>query len=362
MSVYKKYIAGLLALTAVLMLACAAAVFYIDPSFHYHMPFEGVTPVYSNERYQNAGIIRNEDYDTIILGSSVTANFRPSQFNELFGGKTVKLTFPGGCFQDFDTALSLVYKTHSIKRVFWSIDPKILMTPYNEAPIALPEYLYNDNPFDDVKYLVNKDVLLAQCGECLFAAADGEFTSLDDAFTWDHKYEFSHDHALWSYVRPEWSETVQDPGAYDDIVTRNLESVISTVKAHPETEFYLFVPPYSMLFWDHVTRDGSYEAVLSLFDRLITELTPLENVRYYCFAIDEEIVFDLNNYTDEVHYNGQVNRHMAKVMASEPGLTEDDRAAMHELFRKTIETYDFDSLFPVIMRDNPPRHRKVTSF
>lgn len=356
---YKKYLAGLLAAVLVLLTLCGAVVFYIDPSFQYHAPgARGLNAVYLNERYQNAGLAKNLDYDTVILGSSVTANFRPSQFNELFDAKTVKLTFPGGCFSDFETALNLCFDTHDVKRVFWSIDPKILMTDYDAEPTPLPTYLYNDNPFDDVKYLFNKDVLLEQCGESVLATLAGEEQTLDDAFTWDWKYEFSHEHALWSYIRPNWTDTPEPADAYDAQIDRNLDCVLGFVKAHPDTEFYLMTPPYSMLYWDRVLRDGSYTAVLALYDRLMTELPQYENVHYYCFAVDE-VTIPLGNYTDEVHFSGEISRYLAEYMAQNDGMTEAEIPAMHAFFRDLVENYDFDSMFPESVRDNPRRVRTL---
>ena len=355
---YKKYLAGLLAVFFVLLSLCGGLVAFLDPSFQYHLPIGNVKAVYLNERYQNAGLARNLDYDTVILGSSVTANFRPSQFEQLFGGKTVKLTFPGGCFSDFETALNLCYRTHEVRRVFWSLDPKILMSDYDNEPTPLPEYLYNENPFDDVKYLFNKDVLLEQCGESVLATLSGTETPLDDAFTWDKKYEFSHEHALWSYVRPDWTETPDAADAYDAQIDRNLDCVLRFVKAHPETEFYLFTPPYSMLYWDRVLRDGSYTAVLALYDRLLSELPQYDNVKYYCFAMDQ-VTIPLGNYTDEVHYSGEISRYLAETMASSDGMTEADRPAMHAFFRSLAEDYDFDSMFPESVREHPRRVRTL---
>ena len=356
---YKKYLAGLLACVLLLLTLCGAAVFYLDPAFQYHAPgSRGIHAVYSNERYQNAGFAKNLEYDTVILGSSVTANFRPSQFNELFDAKTVKLTFPGGCFQDFETALDLCFAEQDVKRVFWSIDPKLLMSDYDNEPTPLPEYLYNKNPLDDVKYLLNKDVLLEQCGESVLATFSGEEQALDDAFTWDWKYEFSHEHALWSYIRPDWNQTPEDADAYDKQIDRNLECVLGFVESHPETEFYLFPPPYSMLYWDRILRDGSYTAVLALYDRLMTELPQYDNVHYYCFAVDE-VTIPLGNYTDEVHYSGEISRYLAETMAGSDGMTAADIPSMHAFFRDLVENYDFDSMFPQSVRDNPRRVRTL---
>ena len=232
------------------------------------------------------------------------------------------------------------------------------MSDYGDEPTPLPTYLYNRNPFDDVKYLFNKDVLLEQCGESVLATLSGEEQPLDDAFTWDWKYEFSHEHSLWSYVRPDWNDNPEPADAYDAQIDRNLECILRFVKAHPDTEFYLFTPPYSMLYWDRVLRDGSYAAVLALYDRLMTELPQYNNIHYYCFAVDE-VTIPLGNYTDEVHFSGEISRYLAQYMAEHGGMTEAEIPAMHTFFRNLVENYDFDSMFPESVRENPRRVRTL---
>ena len=98
---YKQYALRLISASVGLLLVCAATVFLLDPAFQYHLPFAGIEATYTNERYQNAGLIKNEDYDSICIGSSVTSNFRASWFDERFGGKTLKVSYPGGTFSDF---------------------------------------------------------------------------------------------------------------------------------------------------------------------------------------------------------------------------------------------------------------------
>ena len=52
--------------------------------------------------------------------------------------------------------------------------------------IELPEYLYNDNPFDDVKYLVNKDVLFDNAYNVIRFTKSGQTTtSFDDYYNWN---------------------------------------------------------------------------------------------------------------------------------------------------------------------------------
>ena len=52
----------------------------VDPFFHYHKPLASIQYQITNERYQNDGIIKHFDYDAIITGTSMTENFKTSEF------------------------------------------------------------------------------------------------------------------------------------------------------------------------------------------------------------------------------------------------------------------------------------------
>ena len=55
-------------------------------STHFLPPIDNTTQVYSN-----AGIVRNYAYDSAIVGTSVTENFRPSYLEERLGGRAARL-------------------------------------------------------------------------------------------------------------------------------------------------------------------------------------------------------------------------------------------------------------------------------
>ena len=65
---YKKYVLRLIGVVIGLLILCAGTVFVLDPAFQYHLPFAGIEATYTNERYQNAGLIKNQDYDSICIG------------------------------------------------------------------------------------------------------------------------------------------------------------------------------------------------------------------------------------------------------------------------------------------------------
>ena len=84
---WKRFFASTFSMIAILLLGAAGLVIWIDPFFHYHAPFDGISYVLEDERYQNDGIARHFDYELLIIGTSMCENFRTSQAEELFGMK-----------------------------------------------------------------------------------------------------------------------------------------------------------------------------------------------------------------------------------------------------------------------------------
>ena len=56
------------------------AVVLVDPFEVYHKATAFIPPITnSTQSYSNAGIAKSYDYDSVIIGSSMTENFTPSQ-------------------------------------------------------------------------------------------------------------------------------------------------------------------------------------------------------------------------------------------------------------------------------------------
>ncbi len=63
---------GAFAAAAVALIA--ALVVYVDPFFHYHAPLKGFPYLVDNQLSQNPGMAAHMEYDSVILGSSMTVN------------------------------------------------------------------------------------------------------------------------------------------------------------------------------------------------------------------------------------------------------------------------------------------------
>ena len=75
---YRRWVCGLLAGVLAMLALCAAVVYVVDPCLYYRIP-DRWQPVFFSERYQMAGLARNVEADTVLMGTSMAANYRSSQ-------------------------------------------------------------------------------------------------------------------------------------------------------------------------------------------------------------------------------------------------------------------------------------------
>lgn len=302
----------------VLLLLAAAAVVIFDPFYHYHGPVLGLKAVVTKSEYQCIGTIRNFDYDSVLCGSSTAENYNNHWFDEGFGARTVKAIKSSGTTADLKYYLDEAFLTHEIKHVFYSLDLFALEgdPEANFVNASMPLYLFDHNPFNDVKYVWNKDVLFEDVPYLLamnFAGGYDEGTSYN---WWQYKI-FSAEETLSHYDRSAEVLSVVGKEEYQPRVDGNLELIAEMAEAHPETEFYFFLPPYSLLWWDSVNRSGQLNEYLYARKQVMERLIAYENVKVYDFQSEDEIILDLDNYMDPVHFSADVNHFMAQEAAKE---------------------------------------------
>lgn len=343
----KRFVLLTLGVAAAVLALCAALVVWADPCFYYQWP-GNLPPVFFNERYQNAGMAKNVAADTVVMGTSMTANYRVSQVEAAFGGSAVKLTFPDGYLSEFDRAMDVVFRYHHPERVLFGLDINVLTRDESKKTDAMPSYLYDRNPLNDVKYLLNKDTLYyslyrVKCSQW------GTTETVDEAYTWDGDVYWSKATALAGYQRPEASGGTLPADAYLDNARANTEVVLSWAKAHPETEFCVFFPPYSMLYWDKMQRTGATDAVFAALEDTIGRLGQAENVRVFFFPAQADIVTNLDNYGDYIHHSGAVCTTLLGELAAgayelDPADAENVRQVLSQ-WRDFVVHYDYEAIW-----------------
>lgn len=320
----------------------------LDPFFHFHSPRENFSYPLNNQRYQNDGIVRHFDYDALITGTSMTENFKTSEFDALFGAKTVKVSFSGGTFPELISNLEQALEHNpGLKTVLFCIDEWFLSSGRDliEADGDYPTYLYDDNPFNDVEYLLNREIFWGNTLQVMAHTKKGlPTTSFDEYGSWVYPYDAEV--VLSNYNRPEQSDPVPLTDANVTLLTDTLEqSFVKFAREHPDITFIVYFPPYSILTWDQGIRLGQFPGNIELY-RLASEiLLQEENIQLFSFQNDFETVTDLNNYRDIVHHSNDINSLLLQRFRSgEYRLTKDTYQQHWQEVEDFYRNFDYEAL------------------
>lgn len=315
-------------LCASVFLYAGAFVWYVDPFFHYHAPrTDRFFYPLDNERSMNDGILRHFDYDAIITGTSLAACFKTSELDALFGVHSVKIPASGASYFEINRLINTGLETHpEMKLVVRSIDRHLLLYGAEELRDDLgeyPDYLYDRNPFNDYQYLFNADVLFTRCLNMALDAARPGFvpgmTSFDDYSNTMAEYKGAFGLPNIENMFHFDLDAVGEPihlSEYDrQAVTRKIqENVVATAEAHPDVTFYCFFPPVSLGYWrDRIALGDIYAQIEA--EQLASELMlQCPNIRLFDFTGRTDIISDVNQYRDLMHYGEWINSLMLKWM------------------------------------------------
>lgn len=345
----KKWVLSTVSFILILFLLTATVIVWVDPFFHYHAPLESFPYLVDNQLSQNPGMAKHMEYDSVILGSSMTVNFNTNWFRELMDLNTVKLSYSGAYPKDQANIMDIIFESgHDVQAVFLGIDVVTYTGGVEETKYPIPEYLYDESYLNDVQYLFNKDVLL---NYVLRPLADPDKTDLATVYQswWTDEY-YNIQWVMHNYVPPEPVGEETGREAYIESTDRNLRANLCPyIEQNPDTTFYLFFPPYSILYWNDVMQENHLEATMEQYRYIADTVLAYDNVRVFYFPDQERIVTDLNNYADYTHYHRDINRFMTECFADGVCEVESREEVMQALerTRDMTERFDFEALFSV---------------
>ena len=317
----KRWLGGFLGIFLAGLAGCMALVIWVDPFFQYHKPLAWFPYLVDNQVNQNPGLAKHMDYDGILIGSSMTASFNTDWFEELMGMKTQKLSYNGSYPKDLSNIMQLVFdaKGDQVKAVYMAVDQSTFSADPEETKFPVPDYLYDDNVFNDVPYLLNNDVLLDYILRRLEDRKDAsDWAELYKPWWTDEYYNKANVLMYYEAAEEKQEEEALAADYFKDAVEENLQkNIFPYIEAHPETEFYIFYPPYSILFWNDVTREKELEAVIGRLEYMTERLLNYENVHVFNFLGKEDIICNLNNYADYMHYHKNVCRYITECFATD---------------------------------------------
>ena len=139
-----------------------------------------------------------------------------------------------------------------------------------------------------------------------------------DATDWDMIYPmwWKPEHYNLANVRLYYTpaEEITDTTPLEEYIAgieKNLDvNIIPFIEEHPDTEFTIFYPPYSILYWYDAKRTGDVDIIVGKLKYMTERLLAYDNVEVYLFCGDEDIITNFDNYADYTHYSTAVCDYM----------------------------------------------------
>lgn len=312
----KKFVLSFTISLLVGLLLVGAYIVITDPFYYYHKPFFGAEAYMDNALYQTPGAAKNFQYDAVIVGSSMTENFRESWFEEM-GLNVQKLSYSGAEIKDYERIYDIVFGSgNNVGLVITDLNGFQFASPVDAIYHEYPEYLYSRYAPTDVKYLYNNDVFWEACGRKIEEIGFGRLKK-DDSYTWEEETLFSEERARYDYTlfKDSLDESIAQ-GSYSkatdeermQIAQDNIALLEDIIKRYSETLFVFYLPAYSNLYWQEVIDEDDLDLMLDMYTMIVCELSGFDNVLMFDFQDDLELINDLNRYRDVCHHDPLGNR------------------------------------------------------
>lgn len=313
----KKWSLLTMVMLMLVLAACALLTFIVDPFEQYRE--SSILPLYDQESYNNPGIVKNYDYNAVILGTSMVEMSRPSVIDACFGVKSVKLPMRGSHTAQMGWQLDHIYREkakrgETLDLAILAVDAYSLMGPVDDME-EIFDYLWNDNLLDDVNYLLNRDVLLVRIPKILKNIGKPLDSKRDNMYQWVDVV-FSEESVMKNFS-PARQKEMTDPEYRIERSTANIERHLEAhIAAHPETTFKIYMPPYSVVYWYNMTRGGLSEQQYRSRARVCELLLTYPNVEIYDFSSRVEWITNLDEYFDYSHHSTAISDALMRAMAA----------------------------------------------
>jgi len=327
-------VAATIVLPALLVLA-------VDPFQVVHRPFLRPLLFIENDRYQNAGLIRQylargDAFDSVVIGTSMSEDFRSLQAGAALGsGRVLRLTVRGGNAEALALLANAALETGKVRHVLWEVYRGYWDPAWMEK-LQMPSELYTDrSPWGVRHYLFSHDAVATSIAILKGTQAGvRDFDLLHDETSRSEKAnrEFNSPESL-AKLRAEIDPAdplvpSPPPPNAAEIERAIRDDLFGVIDAHPGATYALVFPPVSYL---DLARRGSPElARRALVLRLLAaEAAKRPNVALFGFDTLSCIGGDLRNYRDYNHFLPEVAELIAASL----------RAGRNRITPATVELY-----------------------
>ena len=341
-----KWLAAFLALVLVAAVLLGAVAYVIDPFFQFRVRDH----VYMLRGwFVDSGLIENYNYDTLIVGSSMTQNFDMNLFRSELGVRPLHVGMGGIRANEIQKLIALAYETGKADRFYVCVDLHMFST--DDGTSHYPEYLFRKDILSRLRYLFSYEVWFRYIPiDIVFMVLDlfgvklpekiENNRSVDKLEDWRLDFpETSVGEAavLKNYVEKQYSVSEVDVTDLFQRMKKKIDSFLEGFSLDRGSHVFFF-PPYSELFWIDARNSGYFEVYLQAKQYFVEQVTK-QNAVVFDFQ-SAECTLDLRNYRDTTHYLPAVNDWMVRCFANgDYRVTPENFGRLLEKQRKNLDNF-----------------------
>ena len=306
--------------TGILLFLIAVMVIVLDPFFHYHAPLFGLKPVQTKKEFQVDGALDHLEYDALLLGSSVTVNINTNAYDEAFECHTLK-----ACANSADPStlcyfVERAFEHQDLTQIFWGLDcGSLFHDVVEDSTSGQVLYLRDQNPFNDIEYIWNIDVILEEIPNMIAVSYLHKYDT-GDAYEFTKYNNYDIETVLDFYTPEGEIRPMKDVANAGDManVYANIDMMEKMILKYPNAQFHFQFSLFSILWWDTHYRAGNVEEYLAAWEYAVKTLDQYDNVTFYTGVFnDPEILMNLNLYCDYCHADYDTNQLQAQSVINE---------------------------------------------
>ena len=306
----KKWIAYFSITTITIFLLMIVVVYVFDPFFQFRVKENNI---YFISPYNSTGLVNNYNYDTLIIGSSMTQNFDMNLCRELLSCNPLHIAIQAISAPEI---IELMHDAYSVKKAdtfYICIDFYLFET---ENPSI--KHFFQEDSLSKLRYMLSNEVwfhyLPLDIGIGLFRSMGISLpevintnTDIDTYGYWGDDFTYSEDIVIENYLSNNYSVSdVNLTGLYERM-KKNIDGFFEELD-FKNGKLNFFFPPYSSLFWCNAQNCGYYE------DFLKAKKYFVQKANIYDFQ-SADFTMNLNNYKDTSHYSPRINDLMVESFA-----------------------------------------------
>ncbi len=321
---------------------------YIVDPYQQYRKASFYTFLVKGERYINPGLIKHYEYDSLLVGTSMVANFKSSDIEKKLGfNKVLKVpTFGGNLCEQMDT-IEFAQKYKKINNILFGLD-LYSFSGFNiptEIKEDFPNFLYDDSILNDSRYLLNTRVF-SRSLKSITKRYDANKVSqqLDNLYEWQSEYNNMFDGG--NNAKANYLSQINRYKSFKyyyrfEVLKSNFNKyLLPLIKKNKDIKFYFFYPPYSILYYKLMQKSGYLNEYIKFKSYVFSVTKSYKNVKLYDFQSEEKVTCNLGNYKDVTHYHQKINLWMLDKMANDDYLVSKDNIdKITNEFYKQVQTY-----------------------